>query len=187
MSQDKAAGGFPQGIVYMRKRGMHYNVVNPVVHKNDYGPPTIKQGIEIFFKPNGTHDQRAEFDPMKHAKIYVQNEITSGNLDPTKPKAIEKKENEIYQLLCGFIERHVDYNKDGHGMITRKPTKEQVAVQIQNQINALEQRKAELQGKIDNPETIDPEADDTTPKEVNPLVKGGGVSQGASMRTAKRG
>ena len=175
---------YPEGIVYERRRAIHYNVINPVHKRNDYGPPTIKQGVSLFFKPKNDHTQRSEFDPTAYTEEWVHNEIVSGNIDGADEKAVEKKKKEIYQLICRFVENHKDFNQK---MVTRKPTKEEIAENLRQRQKELQGQIDELEGKISDPEKIDEEKDvPMPPPEKNPMVKGGGVSQGgATMRNTR--
>lgn len=167
--------------VYLRDTGMHYNVQSMRVTKNEFGQATIVPGIEVFFAPRSLTDQRAEFDPMKYAREYVKNDAVSGRISVMDDEAQDKRVQDIYNLLCRFIERHEDYGV----VIHPKPTKAEIARQLQFQKDILEKQISELTGKIEDPMTIDVDKDDLTPKEVNPLVKGGGVVQGGSLKTAR--
>ena len=169
-------------ITYIRETGMHYCVVNPVIkHSESGGTPVIKPGIEAYFKPGGPNDQRAEFDPMRYAEQYIDNEIVSGRLDITDEAAIEKKKRDIYDTLCKFIERHPDYQSK---IIRRKPSSEEIAIQLENQAKALEERAAALRDSTKKPyPKAEPEKE--TPKDP-PLVTGGGVLQGGATVANQR-
>ena len=174
-------------IVYTRESGMHYCIVNPVIKHSEYGgTPVIKPGIEAYFKPNGPNDQRAEFDPMRYANEYIEHEIVSGRVDITDEAAVDAKKTEIYNTICKFIERHPDYQAK---VIRRKPGAEEIAIQLENQAKALEERAALLRDSSKKPYPKAPTPDPTEegqPKDP-PLVKGGGVLHGgATVANARK-
>lgn len=134
-------------MIYERKRGIKYIVINGYSRPDGVGGREIKPTLMADFSPISDVNQMGVCDTRRTAEKYVDMEVATGRLAPSSR---DKRVGEIDRHLQSFIEGHVDYDRDGGlGLIRKQKTREERAADLRAQAQAMIERAQELDGKVD--------------------------------------
>ena len=173
-------------MIYERRRGIKYIVVNGYSRPDGVGGREIKPTLQADFNPISDNNQMGVCDTLSAANQYVNMEIAAGRLAPSSK---DKRVREVDNQLQAFIENHSDYTREGGlGLIRRQKTKEERAADLKQHAQAMLDQARELESKVD--EMSEEELEKATEPEKKDDVTGdkpvGVVSGAVTTSNAQR-